>query len=144
MDFGLVVCGNNLIQCFKEPRASLAGSSTSNRQVAESRSLVVFLASSLRLCVRFFFQSIDHTGNAFFDGREGGYRENRVIVEIPSVEVLAPVPRKQLLTYLRLADKRLGPPINFSASSIKDGMTRFVNEPEEESHAKSQERQEHE
>ena len=35
--------------------------------------------------------------------------EDRVIVEIKSVEVLAPVHKKQLLTYLRLADKRLGP-----------------------------------
>ena len=34
--------------------------------------------------------------------------EDRVIVEIKSVEILAPVHRKQLLTYLRLADKRLG------------------------------------
>src|SRR6266705_3654694 len=39
--------------------------------------------------------------------------EDKVIVEIKSVEVLAPVHKKQLLTYLRLADKRLGLLINF-------------------------------
>jgi GxxExxY protein len=46
--------------------------------------------------------------------------EDRVIVEIKSVEVLAPVHRKQRLTYLRLADKRLGLLINFNAA-IADG-----------------------
>jgi GxxExxY protein len=69
--------------------------------------------------------------------------EDRVIVEIKSVEVLAPVPRKQLLTYLRLADKRLGLLINFNAALIKDGITRIVNGLDEDSHAKSQGRQEH-
>ena len=68
--------------------------------------------------------------------------EDRVIVEIKSVEVLAPVHRKQLLTYLRLADKRLGLLINFNAALIKDGITRIVNGLEEDSHAKSQRRQE--
>ena len=69
--------------------------------------------------------------------------EDRVIVEIKSVEGLAPVHRKQLLTYLRLADKRLGLLINFNAALIKDGITRIVNGLEEESHAKPQGRKEH-
>ena len=54
-------------------------------------------------------------------------------MEIKSVEALAPVPKKQLLTYLRLADKRLGLLINFHTSLIKDGITRIVNGLEEES-----------
>ncbi len=66
-----------------------------------------------------------------------------MIVEIKSVEALAPVHKKQLLTYLRLAGKRLGLPINFNAALIKDGITRIVNGPEEESLAKPQGRQEH-
>ena len=66
-----------------------------------------------------------------------------MIIEIKSVEALAPVHRKQLLTYLRLADKRLGLLINFNAALIKDGITRIVNGLEEESHAKSVGRQEH-
>jgi GxxExxY protein len=40
---------------------------------------------------------------------------------------IAPVHKKQLLTYLRLADKRLGLLINFGAPLIKDGITRIVN-----------------
>lgn len=52
---------------------------------------------------------------------------NKVIVEIKSVEQLAPVHKKQLLTYLRLADKRLGLLINFNKELIKDGIKRVVN-----------------
>jgi len=62
--------------------------------------------------------------------------QDKVIVEIKSVEVLAPVHKKQLLTYLRLADKRLGLLINFHVALIKDGITRIVNGLEEETHAK--------
>src|SRR5580658_1626029 len=63
--------------------------------------------------------------------------EDRVIVEIKSVEALAPVHKKQLLTYLRLADKRLGLLINFHVAFIKEGIARVVNGLEEDSHAKS-------
>ncbi|HTX64344.1 MAG TPA: GxxExxY protein [Opitutaceae bacterium] len=51
----------------------------------------------------------------------------KVIVELKSVEQIAPVHLKQLLTYLRLADKRLGLLINFGAPVIKDGIRRVVN-----------------
>jgi GxxExxY protein len=54
--------------------------------------------------------------------------EEKVIVEIKSVETLHPVCRKQLLTYLRLADKRVGLLINFGAALIKQGIYRVVNE----------------
>ena len=53
--------------------------------------------------------------------------EGKVIIEIKSVEAIAPVHRKQLLTYLRLADKRLGLLINFDVELIKDGIARVVN-----------------
>ena len=53
--------------------------------------------------------------------------EDEVIVEIKSVDVIALVHKKQLLTYLRLADKRLGLLINFNVALIKDGITRIVN-----------------
>jgi GxxExxY protein len=66
-----------------------------------------------------------------------------VIVGIKSVEALSPVHKKQLLTYLRLAGKRLGLLINFNAALIQDGISRIVNGLEEESHAKSQGCQEH-
>lgn len=52
-------------------------------------------------------------------------------MEIKSVEALAPVHKKQLLTYLRLADKRLGLLINFNVALIKDGIARVVNGLEE-------------
>lgn len=52
---------------------------------------------------------------------------NRVIVEIKSIDAISPVHRKQLLTYLRLTDKRLGLLINFNVELIKDGITRVVN-----------------
>ena len=53
--------------------------------------------------------------------------EDRVIVEIKSIAEIAPVHKKQLLTYLRLADKRVGLLINFNEFLIKDGITRIVN-----------------
>jgi GxxExxY protein len=68
--------------------------------------------------------------------------EDKVIVEIKSVELIAPVHKKQLLTYLRLADKRLGLLINFNVALIKDGITRIVNGLEDDDHAKSPSRKE--
>ena len=53
--------------------------------------------------------------------------EDKVIVELKSVEKVAPVHGKQLLTYLRLADKRLGLLINFGDALIKNGIQRIVN-----------------
>ncbi|MFH1467678.1 MAG: GxxExxY protein [Pseudomonadota bacterium] len=63
---------------------------------------------------------------------EDGFRldllvNNKVIVEIKSVEKTALVHKKQTLTYLRLADKRLGLLINFSAPLLKDGISRIAN-----------------
>jgi GxxExxY protein len=53
--------------------------------------------------------------------------ENKVIVEIKSVDVIAPIHKTQLLTYLRFTDKRLGLLINFNVPLIKNGITRIVN-----------------
>ena len=53
--------------------------------------------------------------------------EGKVIIEIKSIEAIAPVHRKQLLTYLRLTDLRLGLLINFNTALIKDGIARVVN-----------------
>ena len=63
---------------------------------------------------------------------EEGFRadlivEDKVILELKSVEQTARVHHKQLLTYVRLADKRLGLLINFGSALIKDGITRIVN-----------------
>jgi GxxExxY protein len=63
---------------------------------------------------------------------EEGYRadlvvEDKVILELKSVEAVAPVHKKQVLTYLRLSNMKLGLLINFGAELIKDGISRIVN-----------------
>ena len=51
----------------------------------------------------------------------------KVIVEIKPVEEVHPVHKKQLLTYLKVVDKRLGLLINFNVALIKNGVTRIAN-----------------
>ena len=53
--------------------------------------------------------------------------EDKVILELKSVETTAPIHKKQLLTYLKLTDMRLGLLINFGAPLIKEGIFRLVN-----------------
>ncbi len=53
--------------------------------------------------------------------------ENKVIIELKSVESIAPVHPKQLLTYLKVADMKLGLLINFNEKLIRSGITRIVN-----------------
>jgi GxxExxY protein len=72
---------------------------------------------------------IIYKGNKITDN---GFRldllvEDTVIVELKSVEKVLPVHKKQLLTYLRLADKPLGLLINFNETLLKEGITRIVN-----------------
>ncbi|HLP11820.1 MAG TPA: GxxExxY protein [Flavobacteriales bacterium] len=50
-----------------------------------------------------------------------------VILEIKSVESLLPVHKKQLLTYLRLTNKKLGLLVNFNTEDMARGITRIVN-----------------
>lgn len=61
-----------------------------------------------------------------------GYRldllvNNLVVVEIKSIELIAPIHKKQLLTYLRLTNKPLGLLLNFNVDLMKDGITRIAN-----------------
>ena len=63
--------------------------------------------------------------------------ENKVIVELKSLEKVAPVHHKQLLTYLRLTDLHLGLLINFGAELIKDGIFRVANNLEEQPYPKT-------
>ena len=53
--------------------------------------------------------------------------DKKVILELKSIEALAPVHFKQLLTYLKLTDIKLGLLINFNVNLIKDGIHRIVN-----------------
>ena len=54
-----------------------------------------------------------------------------VIVEVKSIDEIAAIHKKQLLTYLKLRDKRLGLLINFNVELIKQGITRIANGIEE-------------
>ncbi len=63
---------------------------------------------------------------------DAGYRidvlvENKVIIEIKSVETLAGIHTAQLLTYLRLKEMKLGLLINFNEVLLKNGIKRIVN-----------------
>lgn len=53
--------------------------------------------------------------------------EKKVIIEIKSVELIAPVHQKQLLTYLRITGIKLGLLVNFNEALIKDGIQRIAN-----------------
>jgi GxxExxY protein len=68
---------------------------------------------------------------------EEGYRldllvESKVIVEVKSIEQVANIHKKQLLTYLRLTGRKLGLLINFNEEVIRTGITRVVNGLDEE------------
>ena len=69
-----------------------------------------------------------------FDGEvfDEGFRadlivENRVMIELKSVEKLHPAYKKQVLTYLRLTDLRLGYLLNFGDELMKSGISRIIN-----------------
>ncbi len=72
--------------------------------------------------------SFEYDGMHFDEGlRLDLLVEEKVIVELKSVESLAPVHFKQLLTYLRLTHLSVGLLINFGAATLKDGIQRVVN-----------------
>ncbi len=61
-----------------------------------------------------------------------GYRlgivvENLIIVELKTVDKLKPIHEAQLLTYLKLTDKKLGLLLNFNVTVLKEGIIRIVN-----------------
>ena len=53
--------------------------------------------------------------------------EDKLIIEIKSIESVLPVHKKQKLTYLKLTGLKLGLLVNFNEALIKDGITRVVN-----------------
>jgi len=72
-----------------------------------------------------------------------GYRldllvEDAVIVELKSVDKLAPIHEAQLLTYLKLSGKKVGLLINFNVLHLKDGIKRMVNNLPEDSPQRAQ------
>jgi GxxExxY protein len=61
-----------------------------------------------------------------------GYRmdllvERELVLEIKAVDVLNPIHHAQLLSYLRLSDKRLGLLMNFNTVMLRNGIKRIVN-----------------
>lgn len=74
---------------------------------------------------------IQYAGFTFEEGfRADLLVEDTVLVELKSVENLAPVHSKQVLTYLRLLNLPLGLLINFGAATFKEGCKRIVNGPQ--------------
>ena len=69
------------------------------------------------------YKGINITGNLRLDLLV----DDCVIVELKSVEELKPIHHKQLLTYLRLMNKKVGLLINFNTDNLMDGIKRIVN-----------------
>ena len=75
---------------------------------------------------------IEYDGLRFDEGfRADIIVEGKVILELKSVEQLTKVHHKQLFTYLKLADKRLGLLLNFGAGLMKEGLKRIANRMED-------------
>ncbi len=73
--------------------------------------------------VPLFYKGYD-TGKEFFIDI---LVENEIVIEVKSVDALHPVHQAQLLSYLKLSDKKMGFLINFNVALIKDGFKRMVN-----------------
>ncbi len=93
--------------------------------VIELKLLGLEVESEVSLPVNYKGQKVDDEGF-----RIDLLVENRVVVELKSVEKVQPVHPKQLLTYLKLANKELGLLINFNVVLLKDGIKRVVNAPQ--------------
>ena len=62
---------------------------------------------------------------------DAGYRidllvENKIVLELKSVDEIAPIHKAQLMTYLKLAGKKLGLLLNFNVVNMKNGVTRVI------------------
>ena len=91
--------------------------------VMELKSMGIEVQAEVPLPVYYRGQKIDDQGF-----RLDLLVEDTIIVELKSVQRVEPVHKKQLLSYLRLADKRLGLLINFNEVLLKDGITRIIND----------------
>ena len=71
---------------------------------------------------------IEFEGEFFDEGfRVDLFVEGKVIVELKSVDKISAAHKKQLLTYLRLTNTKLGLILNFGAATMKEGIERLVN-----------------
>ena len=71
---------------------------------------------------------IEYRGIKFTEGfRADMIVENKVILELKSIESISKVHKKQILTYLKLTKCKLGYLLNFGESLMKDGISRIIN-----------------
>lgn len=71
---------------------------------------------------------IEFDGETFDEGfRADLIVEDKVILELKSVEQIHPSHKKQVLTYIRLTNRKLGYLLNFGEALMKDGITRVIN-----------------
>ena len=71
---------------------------------------------------------VSYDGTQFEEGFRADLSvEDKIIIELKSVEKVMPVHKKQLLTYLRLSDRKLGLLVNFGENLIKNGISRVIN-----------------
>ena len=71
---------------------------------------------------------IEYEGEQFAEGfRCDLFVEGKVIIELKSVEKITPAHKKQLLTYLKLTNTKLGFILNFGAEIMKNGIARIIN-----------------
>jgi GxxExxY protein len=91
----------------------------------EAALVVEFEAAKLRF-QRQLIIPVFYKGQSIGEHRLDFLVENAVVVELKSVERFDPIFEAQVLTYLRLSDKRRGLLINFNSRLLKDGVKRFV------------------
>ena len=71
---------------------------------------------------------IEYEGEQFAEGfRCDLFVEGKVIIELKSIDKITPAHKKQLLTYLKLTNTKLGFILNFGAGIMKDGIVRTIN-----------------
>jgi len=71
---------------------------------------------------------IEFEGDLFEEGfRADLFVEGKVIIELKSTEKITGTHKKQLLTYLRMTDTKLGYILNFGAELMKEGIVRIIN-----------------
>ena len=112
------------IAVHKELGPGLLESVYQSCMIIELRNMGMKVESEVPLLISYRGQKIN----------EAGFRidllvENTIVVELKSVEKVQPVHKKQVLTYLRLANKPLGLLINFNEVLLKDGISRIINGP---------------
>lgn len=113
---------NAAINVHRELGPGLLESVYHSCMVIELKNLGLKIESEISLPVKYRDQVVSKDGF-----RIDLLVDHIIIVELKSVEKMIPLHKKQLLTYLRLADKPLGLLINFNETVLKNGIVRIIN-----------------